>query len=406
MTLFQGSQLMISAILYLMKRLVHKGRMGCAVFLLLFLTVLPTSAAESIRIGLTLGITGKYSEMSDMQMKGFRLWEKEVNNRGGILGKKVEFIIHDDKSDTQTAKSLYEHLILNDKVDLVFGPYSSEITEAILPITEKHGYPLLSSGASADRLWQMGYKYIFGVYTPASKYTVGLLELLVMNGLNDIAIAHADDVVSLNIAEGAKKWAERFGLKVVLLEGFKKGTKNLDDIARKARSSGAQVLIVCGHFDEAVNMRLSLKRIKWYPKAYFASVGPTMQAFYDKLKTNADYVFSASMWEHHSGLKVPGCSEFYEAFMKTYREEPSYHAATAYAGGQILESAIKKAGSIDREKIRVILLSMDAITIIGRYGVDKRGMQIKHFNVIVQWQNGKKEVVWPEELKTAEPVFR
>ena len=308
------------------------------------------------------------------------------------MEKKVEFIIHDDKSDPQTAKFLYEDLILSNKVDLVFGPYSSEITEAILPITEKYGYPVLASGASADRLWQKGYKYIFGVYTPASKYTVGLLELLVMNGINDIAIAHADDVVSLNIAEGAKKWAERFGLKIVLFEGFKKGTKNLDDIARKARSSGAQVLIVCGHFDEAVNMRLSLKRIKWYPKAYFASVGPTMQAFYDKLKTIADHVFSASMWEHHSGLKVPGCSEFYEAFMKTYREEPSYHAATAYAGCQILESAIKKAGSIDREKIGVILLSMDAINIIGRYGVDKRGMQIKHFTLIIQWQNGKKRL--------------
>ena len=120
-----------------MKRLVHKGRMGCAVFLLLFLTVLPTSAAESIRIGLTLGLTGKYSEMSDMQMKGFKLWEKEVNSRGGILGRKVEFIIHDDKSDPQTAKFLYEDLILSNKVDLVLGPYSSGITEAILPVTEK-----------------------------------------------------------------------------------------------------------------------------------------------------------------------------------------------------------------------------------------------------------------------------
>ena len=389
-----------------MKRLLHKCRITGAALLLLFFIALPASAQEPIRIGVSLGLTGKYSEMSDMQMKGFRLWEKEVNSRGGILGKKVEFIIHDDKSDPQTAKFLYEDLILSNKVDLVFGPYSSEITEAILPITEKYGYPVLASGASADRLWQKGYKYIFGVYTPASKYTVGLLELLVMNGINDIAIAHADDVVSLNIAEGAKKWAERFGLKIVLFEGFKKGTKNLDDIARKARSSGAQVLIVCGHFDEAVNMRLSLKRIKWYPKAYFASVGPTMQAFYDKLKTIADHVFSASMWEHHSGLKVPGCSEFYEAFMKTYREEPSYHAATAYAGCQILESAIKKAGSIDREKIGVILLSMDAINIIGRYGVDKRGMQIKHFTLIIQWQNGKKEVVWPDDLKSAEPIFR
>ena len=137
-------------------------------------------------------------------------------------------------------------------------------------------------------------------------------------------------------------------------------------------------------------MRLSLKRINWYPKAYFASVGPAMSEFHDKLKSDANYVFSSSQWEHSGGGKTPGCNEFYNAYIHVYNEEPSYHAATAYAGGQILEAAIKKAGSLDREKIRGILLSMDAISIIGRYGVDKQGMQIKHFNIIVQWQNGKK----------------
>jgi branched-chain amino acid transport system substrate-binding protein len=374
---------------------------------LLFFIAFPASAQEPlIKIGVSLGLTGKYSEMSDMQMKGFRLWESDVNKRGGLFGKKVQLIIYDDKSDTQTAKSLYEHLILNDKVDLVFCPYSSEITEAALPITEKYGYPLLASGASADRLWQKGYKYVFGVVTPASRYSVGFLELLVKNDLQDIAIVHADDAFSTDIANGTKKWAERFGLKVVLFEGFKKGTENLDDIAKKARASKAQVLIVCGHFNESVNMRLSLKRIKWYPKAYFASVGPALPAFHDKLKSDVNYVFSSSQWEHHGGVKPTGCNEFYNAYIQVYNEKPSYHAATTYAGGQILEAVIKKAGSLDREKIRVILLSMDVISIIGRYGVDRTGLQTKHFNLIIQWQNGKKEVVWPDALKTAEPVFR
>ncbi|MBI3377518.1 MAG: amino acid ABC transporter substrate-binding protein [Nitrospirae bacterium] len=385
----------------------NKSRIAGAALLVLFFIAMPASAQEPlIKIGLSLGLTGKYSEMSDKQMKGFKLWGKEVNSRGGILGRKVQIIIRDDKSEPEKAKSIYEEVILNDKVDLVFGPYSSEITEAILPITEKYGYPVLTTGAAADRLWQKGYKYVFGVFTPASRYSVGFLELLIKNDLQDVAIVHADDSFSQDIANGTKKWAERFGLKVLLFEGFQKGTANLDELAKKAKASGAQVLIVCGHFDEAVNMRLSLKRIKWYPKAYFASVGPTMQAFYDKLQTGADYVFSTSMWEHHGGLIPPGCHEFYEAFIKAYKEEPSHHAAQTYAAGQILEAAIKKAGSLDREKIRVILSSMDAISIIGRYGVDRTGAQIKHFNLIIQWQNGAKKVVWPEDLKTADPIFK
>lgn len=367
---------------------------------------MPIAAAEPVKIGVTLGLTGKYAEMSDMQMKGFRLWEKDVNSRGGILGRQVRIIIYDDKSNPSTAMSLYEHIISADKADFVFGPYSSEITEAILPVTEKHAYPVLISGASADRLWQKGYTNAFGMYTPASKYTTGFFEMLVMNGLKDVAIIHADDSFSTNVAEGAKKWAERFGLKVVLYEGVKKGSPNLEDAAKKTKASAAHIVIVCGHFDEAVNMRLALKRIGWHPKAYFASVGPVMQAFHDRLKSDAEYVFSSSQWEHHGGLLPHSCHEFYHSYIRTYKAEPSYHAATAYAAGQILESAVKKAGSLDKNKIRNILSAMDAVTIIGRYGVDRTGMQIKHFNLIIQWQKGKKELVWPEELRTAKPIFR
>ncbi len=375
--------------------------------LILFCLLLqPAHASEPIKIGLTLGLTGKYSEMSDMQMKGFRLWERDVNNKGGILGRMVRLVIYDDKGDPRIAKALYEHLILRDKVDLVFGPYSSEITEAVLPVTEQYGYPVLTSGAAADRLWQKGYKYVFGVFLPASKYTIGFLEMLVMNGLKDIAIVHSDDSFSKDIAAGTKKWAERFGLRILLFEEFKKGTKNLDDIAMRAKTSNAQVLIMCGHFDEAVNMRLSLKKIGWHPGAYFASVGPVMQAFYDKLGTDANYVFSSSHWEHHGGLLPPGYHEFYASYIKAYKEEPSSHSATAYAAGQILETALKRSGNLDRNRLRDILSAMDTMTIIGRYGVDRTGVQIKHFNLIIQWQNGRKEVVWPEDLRTAKPVFK
>lgn len=373
--------------------------------LILFCLLLqPTHASEPIKIGLTLGLTGKYAVMSDMQMKGIRLWEQDVNERGGLLGREVKLIIYDDKSDPMIAKALYEHLILMDKVDLVLGPYSSEITEAVLLVTEKHGYPVLTAGASADSLWQKGYKYAFGIYAPASKYAVGFFEMLAINDYRNIAIVHADDAFSKDIASGAKKWAERFGLKVVLIEGFKKGTKDLRHIAKKAKDSEADALIVCGHLDESINIRLSLKNIGWQPRVYYASVGPAMQDFHDKLGRDADYTFSSSQWEPHA--MFPNSKEFTNSFIEKYKKIPSYHAATAYAAGQILEAAVKKAVSLDKERIRLILSAMDAVTIIGRYGVNRTGMQIKHFNLITQWQNGKKEIVWPEELRTAKPIFK
>ncbi len=382
-------------------------RLNLLVLLIIFLPCLlpkPAEASEPIRIGLTLGLTGKYSEMSGMQMKGFRLWERDVNNKGGILGKNVQVIIYDDKSDSRIAKAFYEHLILRDKVDLVFGPYSSEITEAILPVTEKYGYPLLAPGASADWLWQKGYKHIFGVYMPASKYAVGFLELLVKRDLKNVSIAYADDSFSKAIAVGTKVWAERFGLNVVLYDEFKKGTKDLSHVAWKTKEAGADALIVCGHLEESIDMKISLKKIAWHPKVYYASVGPAMQAFYERLGANADGVFSSSQWEPYT--RFPNSRKITDSFLKNYKTMPSYHAAAAYATGQILESAVKKATSLDRDKIRDILSAMDTMTVVGRYGVDKTGLQIKHFNLIIQWQKGKKEIVWPEELKTAKPIFK
>jgi branched-chain amino acid transport system substrate-binding protein len=364
----------------------------------------PCEADDTIKIGLTLGLTGKYAEMSNMQMKGFKLWESDVNKKGGILGKKVQVIIYDDKSDPLSAKSLYEQLIVKDAVDFVFGPYSSEITEAVLPVTEKYGYPMLVSGASADRLWQKDYKNIFGVLMIASKYAVGFLEMLVKEDISHIAIVYADDAFSVSIADGTKKWAERFGLSVVLFEGFKKGTKDLSEIVAKVRTSKAQVLIVCGHLDESIDMKNSLKKADWHPRIYYASVGPALQKFYDKLRDDVNFTFSSSHWEPYT--KFPNSVEFTDSFLSAYKIMPSYHAAIAYASGEILATAIKKAMSMDKDKIRDILSSMDTMTIIGRYGVNKAGVQIRHFNLVIQWQKGKKEIVWPKELRTAKPIFK
>lgn len=376
-----------------------------SIILLLFLLVSSVYAenTEPIKIGLSLGLTGKYAEMSDMTMKGLKLWQDDVNKTGGISGRKVNLIIYDDKSDSETAKSLYEKLITKDNVDLVIAPYSSQLTEAVLPIIEKYKYPTVTTSAS-DKLWENSSGYLFGIITPASKYAVGFLEMLVLNNIKNVSIIYADDAFSKSIADGTKQWAEKFGLKVLLFTEFEKGRKDIADILVKAKQSNASALIVCGHFEEAVNVRLSLKKIKWYPKAYYASIGPALPAFHQKLGSEANYVFSSVNWEYHA--KLPGSKKFYTDFIKAYGKEPAYQAVEGYSAGAVLEKAIKKTGTIDKEKIRSALYSMETMTIIGRYGVDKTGKQIKHFSLIIQWQKGKKEIVWPEKISTAKPAFR
>lgn len=367
---------------------------------------LQVDADNDIKIGVSVGLTGKYAKMGDMQKKAYLLWEESINRRGGLLNKNIKMIIEDDKSDKEVAKDIYSRFVIKDKLDLVVGPYSSGITGAIMPIAEKNGYPVIAAGAASDTLWQNGYKYIFGIFIPASRYAVGFLEMVAMKGIKDIAIVYAEDSFSLSIANGTKKWGTKFGLNILLFEGFKKGTHDLTALASKVKSANAAALVVCGHFDESVDMMESFKKIKWRPNNYFATVGPAIPAFYQKLEKDAELVFSSSQWEAEVKYRPDDQKIFLEPFRKKYNVKPSYHAAIAFAACQILETAIRKTHSLDRQKIRDVLATMDTMSVIGRYGVDNNGMQIKHFPINVQWQNGVKKIVWPEEVAKAAPIIR
>ncbi len=359
-----------------------------------------------VKTGVSIGLTGKYAKMGDMQKKAYLLWEESINNKGGLLGKKIEMVIEDDKSDKKTAMKIYERFIVEEKIDMVIGPYSSGITGAIMPICEKYGYPVLAAGAASDRLWKGEFRHLFGLFIPASRYAVGFLEMVAMKGVGDIAIVSADDTFSLTIGKGANEWGRKFGLNIVLYEQFKKGTRDLSALARRIADVGAGTVMMCGHFNESVDMIESFKKIGWRPDNYFATVGPAMAAFHQKLGEDAERVFSSSQWEPDVLYQAGDHALFLKPFKEKYGVEPSYHAAIAFAACQILEKAIRKTRSFDREKIRDVLATMDAMSIIGRYGVDKNGMQIKHFPINIQWQNGRKTIVWPEDIAAATPLLK
>ena len=357
-----------------------------------------------IRIGLSLGLTGKYAKLAEMLDRAYRLWVRDVNQSGGLLGRPVEIVIKDDQSSPEVAVELYRELIHDSSVDLVFGPYSSAITAAVAPVVEKAGYPMLAAGAASDTIWQQGYTNIFGVFTPASRYALGMLDLALLNDLTTIAIVYPNDPFSVSAAGGVKKWAPKLGLDVVMFEKFEKGQRDLVKLARKIALVQPSMVMMTGHFNESVDMRIALKKVGWYPAAYYATIGPVLGEYREILGEDADLSFANSFWEPM--LKYPQSQRFAASFRAEYGVTPSYQAADAYAAGQILERAVISANSLSRDKIRSSLRRLEMQTVIGRYGVDATGVQVKHFALTIQWQEGKKEIVWPEELATAKPIFK
>jgi branched-chain amino acid transport system substrate-binding protein len=370
----------------------------------LALTTATAEAAEPFRIGLSLGLTGQYALPAAMQKRALELWRDEVNAAGGVLGRPVDLVLEDDGSDASRARAIYTRYVANRAFDVLLAPYSSDLTSAVAPIAEDAGVPMLAPGAAADEVYRKGYRNLFGILTPASRYTQGMLRLAYDAGIGTVGLLSAEDSFSRDIAEGTRKWAPFLKLRIAFDEPVGSDASLADAVSRMRRA-GVGLVVVAGYMDEALRVRRAIAAVAWTPAAYFATIGPALPDWRIQAGDLAERTFGTSVWEPNDSFAYPRSREFAAAFAARYGMEPSYQAAAAFAAGEILAAAARQAGSADRDALRDSLGNLDLYTVLGRFAVDRTGIQMKRLDMIVQWQNGRKEIVWPAEIRTAAPIF-
>src|SRR6185295_4343491 len=160
------------------------------------------AGAQELRVGASISLTGTYAKPGKYTQEGYLLCEKQINDKGGLLGKQIKFVVYDDKSEPPTAIKLYEKLITEDKVELVMGPYSSPVTNAASTVSEKYKKLMMASLAATTSIWERGYKYLFMTISPAEVYLEGLVDLAAQNGLKTIAVINEDTLFSKAAANG------------------------------------------------------------------------------------------------------------------------------------------------------------------------------------------------------------
>ncbi len=366
--------------------------------------VAAAAAQQPIRIGASLSLTGTYSALGQNQQRGYQLCAKDVNAKGGVLGRKIEFVLYDDQSQPATGVRLYERLITQDKVDVIMGPYSSAITEAVANVNEKYRMPMVAPMASTTAIFKKGRKFIFMVQSAAEVYLEGVIEMAAKRGLKTVAIINEDTLFPKATVQGTVELAKQMGLQVVFVEGYPKGNTDFSALLTKVRAANPDVLGAATYFDDAVAITRQMKELNVNPKMYGVTVGGDLPRFYQLLGKNADFVYGATQWE--AELPYPGAKEFYASYKKEFPgADLSYHSAGGYGGCQVLVEAIKRAGSLDGEKIRAEILKMNLTTVYGGFRVDPDGFQISHKMVVFQWQDGKKVIVWPDELAAGKVRF-
>ena len=378
----------------------HLKGMMAAILAAAALLTAPASAdhrpGNVVVMGGTMSLTGRYVEPAGRSLNGRKLYVEELNARGGLLGHKVVLRIYDDKSNRRTAIELYEKLITEDKVDLVTGPFSSHLTDPVANVMERYRRPFLAIGV-APVIYQRGRKYVFKDVpsAPAPVRQNGALALAQQIGVKRIAIIAEGSVFPRQVTEGALKWAKKLGLKVVLLESYRKGQTDFIDLLRRIEASGAEAIFSNSYFTDSVAQVRQLRELRFNVKLFSAIEGPALPKFVKELGSAAEYVVGFSAWEPKPVLGHPGMKGFIKNYEKRYGVKPNFHAANGYGGMQVYEAAVKHAGSFDPEKIRDAFASIAVDTIWGRWKANEQGSALTGYGLTIQIQNGERIIVWP-----------
>jgi len=385
-------------------------------------TEAPAPVEKTVVVGFTASLTGKLNVESTRQNNGFNLWMEQVNSAGGITladGTVVKFAskFYDDESNKDRVQELYTKLVTEDHADFLISPYSSGLADAAAVIAEQYGKVMITTGAASDGTYKKGYTLVYQAYTPASHYLTGAVDLLASLDAEakKIAIVHENDKFSTDVVAALEQYAIEKGYEVVLNEGYDSGTTDFAPIINKIPAD-VDAVMGGGHFADGQQFAKAMFDKGISAKFVALLVAPPEPTFAE-IGDAAFGIIGPSQWEPLAAFTPdfgPTGAEFIEAYKAAYNEDPSYHAAGGYVAGLILQKAIETAGSLDTEALKSALDSMDMMTFYGRIKFDttpeSHGLQIGHSMVYVQWQKDAggalvKQVVWPAEGKTAEPVY-
>lgn len=366
-------------------------------------------AQEVIRIGAPLPLTGPLSPEGIKQKQGYDLWAEVANSKGGVKagGKsyKVEIVYVDYASNTPRAVQTAERLITEDKVNFLFSPFGSGATKAASGVSEKYGIPTVAATASSEQVYDQGYKYLFGTFTPNDTLTEPLSTIVTKRDPNikRIAILARNDLFPLAIGNEMEKSAKKRNLEVVMFEKYAIGTMDHASAITQMRAAKPDWIFATGYINDLILIRKQMSDLGVTAPIVTMIAGPAYKEFIDATGPLAENVSSAAWWHpavRYDGKGVFGSTEnFNKVWEQKYKDAPDYAQASAAAAGEIFQLAIEKANSIDPKQVRDALAALDGTTFYGRIKFGATGQITSLDPPVFQIQGGKPIVLFPDYVK-------
>ena len=362
------------------------------------LAVSPALAQQTITVGAALPETGILADLATDLRKALLLWQEEVNAAGGLLGRRVELRLLDDRSESLDSSKHYEQLIQDRNVELLIGPFGSAATLGAAAVAERNRRVMINATGAARAVHRRGYRYVFQTVAPLGSYGTVALELARAQGLKRVVLLARDDPTSREMASRARDEAGALGLIAGEVAVHAADATDFASQVASARAAGAEAWIAFGLAQDAAEMVKNFRRLRYAPRLFVAQ-GAADPDFIRRVGQDAEWAVGISAYERRAATR--GNVQFAQAYAKKWSAEPGAVAAEGYAAAKVLEEAVRRAGTTDPEKLRETLAALEFETPLGPYKVERSGAQAGARPLLVQILRGRREIVWPEALATA-----
>jgi branched-chain amino acid transport system substrate-binding protein len=386
-----------------------KGLLAVGVFLLAVVLCGGALAADTIKVGVLLPLTGAQAKFGEIEKRSFEMAAEEINAKGGVNGQKIELLFEDDTGKPDVARSGVEKLISREKVSVITGGYSSSCCAASAPVAQQFKVPFVISTGSADDITEKGYDYVFRINPPASEYPNSVKSFLqgVAKDVKTVALLYENSAFGQSSSKSFEEDAKGLGLNIVVKEGYQAGAIDFKPILTKVKATNPDMIYMVSYVMDASLLMRQSKELRINPKMFVGGgAGFTLPEFAKSAGDAAEGVYSATLWVET--LPFPGAKEYFDKYKKKYGDETEYHGAEAYAAMYVVADALKRAKSISPKDVRDALTTTDMKTAFGpvkfvSYG--KKTQQNKLDTYMVQWQKGELEAVWPTSVATKKYIY-
>jgi branched-chain amino acid transport system substrate-binding protein len=362
-----------------------------------------------VTIGISLPLTGDFSQPGGEAKRGYEVWRDMVNADGGLQGRQVKLKIVDDASNQDTVVADYTKLITQDKVDLVLGTFSSLLNFPASAVAEKNGYVFVEPAGGAPDMFTRGFEYLFFAQPATAPHQADVFVDYIKSLPEDTrpktaAYPTQDDPFTRPVIESMQQQLEALGVKTVFSSVYPADTTNFQTIANTLKNKKPDLIAQGAVFEDGVGLVRSLKQLGYNPKALFQTSAPSNAGQYSDGvgEANTEGVFYTVSW--NESATTPLNEEFVAAYGDAYDGAAAAEdAADAFASAQVLQKAVEEVGEIDQAAIKDYLHSNEVQTILGPLSWNDKGEPQGDF-ILAQWQSGKVQVVGPPDVATTDTV--